>query len=68
MSGDLAVTLHLYRPCKRGDIDAYQKACFDALNGILWKDDGQICELHVYRRDDKKRPRVELTVEPVGEK
>ena len=63
--GDLAVTMTLYRPRRRGDIDGTMKASFDALNGIAWTDDSQVVELHVYRRDDKQNPRVELEVEPV---
>lgn len=30
-------------PIRRPDIDNYQKAVFDALNGVLWKDDSLIC-------------------------
>lgn len=58
----LSVTLNVYRPRKAGDIDATQKAVFDALNGVLWHDDKQIVEMHVYRHDDKHKPRVELEV------
>lgn len=60
--GSIAVELHVYRPRKTGDIDGTQKAVFDALNKYLWEDDKQIVEMHVYRHDDKKNPRVELTV------
>lgn len=30
-------------PSVRPDLDNYEKAILDAGNGILWKDDGQIC-------------------------
>lgn len=60
--GSIAVELHVYRPRKAGDIDGTQKAVFDAMNGLLWVDDKQIIEMHVYRHDDKHCPRVELTV------
>lgn len=66
--GSLAVTMVLYRPQKRGDIDGFQKAVFDSVNGIAWEDDGQVEELHVYRRDDKLRPRVEMTIAAVEER
>lgn len=36
-------------PCVRPDIDNYQKAIFDALEGILWKDDGQVCDCHIVK-------------------
>jgi Holliday junction resolvase RusA-like endonuclease len=43
----------------------------DALNGLAYEDDKQIVELHAYRYDDKKNPRIEIEVEqvyPVGAK
>lgn len=33
----------------RPDIDNLQKALFDALNGVAWNDDGQVCELDVIK-------------------
>jgi Holliday junction resolvase RusA-like endonuclease len=65
--GPVAVCLFLYRPRRAGDIDGYLKALFDAMQGHLWADDKQIVELHVYRRDDKARPRVEVTAWPASE-
>jgi Holliday junction resolvase RusA-like endonuclease len=32
-------------PCVRPDLDNYIKAVMDALNGVWWKDDGQVCQL-----------------------
>lgn len=60
--GSLAVTVILYRPRRIGDIDGYLKVVFDSMNGIAWDDDSQVQELHVYRRDDKERPRVEMAI------
>ena len=62
LSGKVAITVRIYRPRKRGDIDNGLKLMFDALNGIVYEDDKQIVELHVYRHDDKANPRVELSV------
>jgi crossover junction endodeoxyribonuclease RusA len=65
LAGPLAVDLYLYRPRKAGDVDAYAKCLLDAMQGHLWGDDKQIVELHLYRRDDKVNPRVEVRVWPV---
>lgn len=66
LEGELAVSLVLYRPRRAGDVDAYAKCLLDAMQGHLWADDKQIVELHLYRRDDKHRPRVEVRVWAVG--
>lgn len=68
LSGDIALDIKLYRPAKRGDIDAYFKGLFDALNGIAWIDDKQIVEMRVQRLDDKHSPRVEIEVTQCQEK
>jgi Holliday junction resolvase RusA-like endonuclease len=65
-AGAVKVTLVLYRPRKRGDADNPVKVCLDSLTRIAWEDDEQVVELHVYRRDDRERPRVEVTVEEAG--
>jgi Holliday junction resolvase RusA-like endonuclease len=63
----LAVSVKLFRPAKRGDIDGPLKALFDALNGRVWADDSQVIELHVTRHDDKQRPRVEVSIHAVSQ-
>jgi Holliday junction resolvase RusA-like endonuclease len=67
-SSPVALSVTLYRPRKSGDADNALKALLDALNGLLWVDDSQIVEIHLWRRDDKARPRVELLLEEVPEK
>lgn len=62
----LAVSLRLFRPRRVGDIDNPLKPLLDALNGRAWADDSQIVELHVSRRDDKQRPRVEVSIQPAA--
>lgn len=49
------------RPAKRPDIENVAKAAFDALNGIVYRDDSQIVEM-VARKVYGLRPRVEVTV------
>lgn len=47
------------RPCKKPDIDNICKIIFDALNGIAYKDDTQIIELHMWKWYSET-PRVEV--------
>lgn len=66
LTGRLSVTIRLYRPAARGDIDNYLKALLDALNGILWQDDRQIVELHVYKLLDREDPHAQLEIRTLG--
>ena len=68
-AGPVSLTIRTFRPMKRGDIDNPLKALFDSLIGRpeedhrgAWVDDSQVCELHVFRFDDKEDPRVELEI------
>ena len=63
--GPVAVTLHVYRERKAGDLDNRVKLTLDALNGRAWRDDAQVTELHVWRHDDAAQPRVEVEVRKV---
>ena len=67
LEGDVALSLALYRPSKRGDIDGPLKAVLDSMQGHLYADDNQITELHVYRSDDKTNPRVEVSAWTPGD-
>lgn len=59
----LAVSIHLYfKDNKRRDLDNPIKAVLDCMTGIVYKDDSQITELHVYKHVDKLAPRIEVTV------
>ncbi len=44
------------------DIDNYNKILLDALTGIVWLDDSQVNELHIFKEYDKKNPRIELLI------
>lgn len=63
VAGPVRVTLHVYRPWKRGDLDGAGKVLLDALQGHAYANDNQIVELVMRRDDDKARPRVEVTIE-----
>jgi Holliday junction resolvase RusA-like endonuclease len=44
-------------------LDNRAKVALDALNGIVWDDDSQVVELHLYRQDRPKDGALHLTVE-----
>lgn len=49
------------KPCKKPDIDNCIKIIFDALNGVAYKDDTQIFEVHAVKRySEIARVEVEL--------
>lgn len=64
LSGPIKVSLKAYRPRKSGDLDNLAKLVLDGMKGIAWNDDSQIVEIHMYRFDDPKNPRLELKIEP----
>jgi len=64
--GEVAMYVHVYRAQKRGDLDNFAKVLGDALNGVMYHDDSQVVELHMWRHDDKAQPRVEVECRRVG--
>lgn len=66
ISGPVAVTVSVYRPAKRGDLDNTLKVLLDSLKGFAFHDDAQVVELHASRGDDKVNPRAVVTIEPVS--
>lgn len=61
---NVAVEIVFYWKDKRRDIDSGLKSLLDALTGIVWKDDRQVIDLHVWKEVDKENPRVELDIFP----
>lgn len=69
ISGPVFVNVNFYLPrpkrCPRllphvrPDLDNYLKQLFDAMNGIVWLDDGQVCGTLVWKVYDE-RPRIEV--------
>ena len=74
LQGALSVALAFYlprpkhgkreHPSVRPDIDNYCKAILDALNGMMWVDDGQIVQLTASKAYGE--PRVEVEIREVG--
>lgn len=54
------------RPITKPDVDNIVKAIFDALNGVVWKDDVQVVALRVEKRYSTV-PGVVVRIEPLGE-
>jgi Holliday junction resolvase RusA-like endonuclease len=62
MEGELAMTLHIYYASQRPDLD--ESLILDLLQGILYKNDRQVRERHVYHYIDKLNPRTEIWIRP----
>ena len=50
------------RPTKKPDIDNYVKGALDALNKVVWHDDGQVVEV-LAQKFYSDRPRLEIRVD-----
>lgn len=58
------VAPHVAKP----DVDNLAKAVCDALNGIAWADDGQVCRLRIEKfvcGDEQREPGVMIEIEEV---
>ena len=54
----------LIRPTKKPDCDNVAKAILDALNGLAYKDDSQVVELHIIKYY-AEQPKVEVIITEV---
>lgn len=54
----------LLQPTSRPDLDNYEKAILDGLNGIAWYDDSQVCDVIKAKRYSKN-PRVTVEITPL---
>ncbi len=63
LQGEVTATVRFFFGTKRkADLDNFNKLWQDALSGIVYEDDSQIAELHLYRGYDKERPRIEVAI------
>lgn len=58
---DVRVTLFIYYASRRPDLD--ESLILDLLQGVMYVNDRQVKEKHVYWGLDKKNPRAEVIVE-----
>lgn len=63
LAGALSMSVDIYRPAKRGDLDNTLKVTIDSLQGIFYENDSQIVEIHARLFDDKKNPRAIVSVQ-----
>jgi len=57
------MTIHYYLGTKRRkDIVNLPKTTTDALNEVVYEDDSQIAECHIFRHLDRENPRLEITI------
>jgi Holliday junction resolvase RusA-like endonuclease len=65
LTSDLRVTLHIYYASRRPDLD--ESLILDLLQGVVYTNDRQVKEKHIYWHLDPESPRTELLIEPIDE-
>jgi crossover junction endodeoxyribonuclease RusA len=67
-SGPVSVTVNVFcADARRRDLDNCVKALTDALNGIAYEDDAQICVLYATKELDREYPRAVVMVETLAQ-
>ncbi len=61
LEGNLRMTADVYYASRRPDLDA--SLILDALEGIAYRNDRQVREMHLYHHLDRENPRAEITLE-----
>jgi Holliday junction resolvase RusA-like endonuclease len=61
MSGDLRVTMWIYYASRRPDLD--DSLILDLMQGLIYENDRQVKERHLYWGLDPERPRAEIIIE-----
>jgi len=61
MSGDLVVIMRIYYASRRPDLD--ESLILDLLQGVVYTNDRQVKEKHIYWDLDRENPRAEIIVE-----
>ena len=63
--GDLCITIDIWYRSKRPDLDG--SLLLDACQGIIYKNDRQCREIHLYWHLDRENPRAEITITEMRE-
>lgn len=68
IKGECVVTFTWFRKRRAGDLDNRVKVILDSLEGACYEWDSQVSEIHAFRKDDAKNPRLEITVVSLSNK
>ena len=60
LTGDLAITMHIYYASRRPDLD--ESLILDLMQGVVYENDRQVKERHTYWHLDPDCPRAEIEV------
>lgn len=63
MTGDLRVTMWIYYASRRPDLD--ESLILDLMQGLIYENDRQVKERHIYWGLDPDKPRSEIIVEQI---
>lgn len=63
MVGDLRVTMRIFYASRRPDLD--ESLILDLMQGLIYENDRQVKERHIYWGLDKDNPRAEIIVETI---
>lgn len=63
MSGDIKITMWIYYASRRPDLD--DSLILDLLQGLVYLNDRQVKERHVFWGLDPDRPRTEMIIEQI---
>lgn len=63
MAGDLRVIMRIYYASRRPDLD--ESLILDLMQGLIYENDRQVKEKHIYWGLDPEKPRTEIIVERI---
>lgn len=63
LTGDVKLEIKYYLGNKKKrDLDNLNKLVLDSMTGIVYEDDSQIVELHLYKKYDKGNPGIDIKI------
>tara|TARA_R110001599_G_scaffold121794_1_gene293551 strand:- start:42 stop:446 length:405 start_codon:yes stop_codon:yes gene_type:complete len=63
LEGDLSISCHIWYASRRPDLDA--SLLFDSMEGMIYKNDRALKEMHLFWHLDRKNPRAEIIVKQI---